>query len=229
VRTPPPAIISLRESLYLDIARTLAALAVLFAHATVVFHQKWVLDLGHQAVIVFFVLSGYVISNVAATRETTPRVFLVARFARLWSVLVPAMALTILCNALGHTFGLRPEVYNLSPTDYPLIRLGATLSFLSECWVSIQPFSDFAAWSLPLEFWYYMIFAAWVFIPAGRTRTAAIAITLFMSRQKGLLLLPIWLMGVALQRFRSARRPGPITQRDPLRGRFYGIPLAPHF
>jgi peptidoglycan/LPS O-acetylase OafA/YrhL len=198
-----------RESLYLDVLRTLAALTVLFGHAIPLFDVPWVPDLGHQAVIVFFVLSGYVISNVADTRERTPRAFLVARFARLWSVLVPAMALTIACDLIGRTFGHRPEAYLTAPIDYPLIRLGAALSFLSESWVSIQPFSDFAAWSLSLEFWYYMIFAAWMFTPPGRIRVVTVGLALLLSGHKGILLLPVWLMGVALQRSRMLRAFGP--------------------
>jgi len=81
-----PAAIGQRESVYLDLARTFAALAVLLDHAIPLFDLPWIADYGHQAVIVFFVLSGYVIANIAETREATPRAFLVARFSRLWSV-----------------------------------------------------------------------------------------------------------------------------------------------
>lgn len=203
--------IRLRESLYLDIFRAVAALAVVFDHAIPIFDIPWAPELGHQAVIVFFVLSGYVISNVAEVRERTPRDFLVARFARLWSVLFPAMALTIACDAIGRMFGQYPESYVWSPIDYPLIRLGAALMFLSESWVSIQPFSNFATWSLSIEFWYYMIFAAWIFTRPGRPRAIAVAIALLFAGHKGLLLLPVWLMGVALQRSRWLGRLGPVS------------------
>ena len=145
-----------RESIYLDIVRAMATLIVMLAHIRQLFDLPWIQDFGHQAVMVFFVLSGYVIANVADTRETTPRGFLIARFGRLWSVAVPAMALTVVCDMVGRTFGLHPAVYNLVPIDYPLIRLGAVLTFLSESWVSIVPFSNFPMWSLSLEFWYYI-------------------------------------------------------------------------
>jgi peptidoglycan/LPS O-acetylase OafA/YrhL len=76
---------------YLNFVRALAAFFVVLDHAPTLFDlpngPRW----GHQAVMVFFVLSGYVICNVADTRETDVCSFLVARLARLWSVLLPAM------------------------------------------------------------------------------------------------------------------------------------------
>ena len=47
-----------------------------------------------------FVLPGHVISNVADTRERGVG-FAVARLARLWSVLVPAMVLTVVCDVVA--------------------------------------------------------------------------------------------------------------------------------
>ena len=79
---------SRRESIYLDLVRSLAALAVVLDHAAGLFRLPCYPFWGHQSVMVFFVLSGYVICYVADTRETTPRAFVVARLARLWSVLV---------------------------------------------------------------------------------------------------------------------------------------------
>ncbi|WP_428487930.1 acyltransferase family protein [Rhodopila sp.] len=197
--------IARRESLYLDLARVFASVAVLLDHTLAVFDLPWAPDLGHQAVVIFLVLSGYVIANVAETREATPRMFLVARFARLWSVLVPAMVLTVICDLIGHKFGLYQQSYVWSPIDHPLVRLAAALSFLSESWVSIQPFSNFATWSLSIEFWCYMIFAAWIFTPPGRIRVITVGVAMCFAGQKGLLLLPIWLMGVTLQKSRVLR------------------------
>jgi peptidoglycan/LPS O-acetylase OafA/YrhL len=200
-----PAVITQRESLYLDLTRIFAALAVLLDHAMPLFNLPSIADYGHQAVIVFFVLSGYVIANIAETREVSPRAFLVARFSRLWSVVVPAMALTILCDTVGRTWGSDPGIYRFSPIDHPLIRLTATLTFMSQSWISIQPFSNYPAWSLSLEFWYYITFAAFSFLPPGRYRMIGVALAMLLCGPKGLLLLPIWLMGVALRRCKRCR------------------------
>jgi peptidoglycan/LPS O-acetylase OafA/YrhL len=203
--------IELNESLYLDLVRAAASFFVVLDHAPTLFDMPGLPRWGHQAVVVFFVLSGYVISHVADTREPTAAAFLVARFSRLWSVLVPAMLLTVVCDTVGRTFGIHPEAYDGAPMDLPLIRVGAVLVFLSESWVSIQPLSNGVVWSLCLEFWYYMLFAAWTFLPAGRTRWLALVVVAALSGFKALLLLPIWLMGVALQRWQTPRRLGPLA------------------
>ena len=195
-----------RESLYLDLLRAAASLIVLVGHAASIFDMPGVPLWGHHAVMLFFVLSGYVICHTADTRETAAQVFLVARFARLWSVLFPAILLTIICDVIGRQYGTLPGAYAHVPSDHPLIRVGATLSFTAESWVSIQPFSNGAVWSLCVEFWYYMLFAAWMFMPAGRRRALAVAGLLLLSGHKAILLLPIWLMGVALQRSAWLRR-----------------------
>lgn len=195
-----------RESLYLDLVRAISAFVVVLDHAPEHYDLPWMPRLGHHAVMVFFVLSGYVISNVADTRERNGVTFMVARLARLWSVLVPAVALTILCDLIGRRFGLYPAAYQGVPIDHPLIRIAAILSFLSETWVSIQPLSNGVVWSLCVEFWYYVLFAAWTFIPPGRTRRIALTVAAILAGFKALLLLPIWLFGVVLQRSDLLRR-----------------------
>lgn len=205
--TLPPVSIPFgrRESIYLDLVRSLAAFFVVLDHAPTLFDLPSVPRWGHQAVVIFFVLSGYVICHTADTRDTTPRAFVVARLARLWSVLVPAMVLTIACDIIGRTVGHNPAAYEFAPDNLPLVRVLAALSFLSESWVSIQPLSNGVIWSLCAEFWYYMLFAAWVFLPPGRVRVATVIISSLLAGHKALLLLPIWLMGVALQRSRGLR------------------------
>ncbi|WP_158258487.1 acyltransferase family protein [Rhodopila globiformis] len=203
-----PYSISQRESIYLDFVRALAAFFVVLDHAPTLFDLPGIPRWGHQAVIVFFVLSGYVISNVADTRETNARSFLIARLARLWSVLVPAMALTVACDVVGRSLGHNPWAYAEAPIDWPLIRVGAIVTFLSESWLSIQPLSNGVVWSLCAEFWYYILFAAWTFVPPGRARKVALSIGVLLAGHKALLLSPIWLMGVGLQRSAKLRQFG---------------------
>lgn len=197
-----------RYSVYLDLVRALAALAVVFDHATTLFDLPDLPRWGHEAVIVFFVLSGLVISHVAAEREASLRLFLVARLARLWSVLVPAMALTMALVVIGKTFGSDPEAYAGIHTNLPLLRVALVLSFLSETWISVTPPANGVVWSLSAEFWYYALFAIWTFLPPGRWRRLALAVAIPLAGFKALLLLPIWLMGVALQRMPRLVRPG---------------------
>src|ERR1700742_1917757 len=83
-----------QTSLYLDLVRFLAALAVFVSH---ICGQRFTGGLlwqsepyGDEAVDVFFVLSGFVIGYVTDGRETSTRSFAVARLARIYSVALPA-------------------------------------------------------------------------------------------------------------------------------------------
>ena len=205
--TPTHSVVRLahNESIYLDIVRSLAALNVVFGHACELYDLPATGRWGHFAVMVFFVLSGYLIAFSAAHRDGDLQTFLIARLARLWSVLIPAMILTIVCDLIGLTFGIFPRGLASVPMDHPLIRIGAMLTFVSETWVSIQPLSNGAAWSLCLEFWYYVTFGLWTYMRPGRLRTGLTSISLLLSGHKGILLFPVWMMGVNLQKTSSLR------------------------
>jgi peptidoglycan/LPS O-acetylase OafA/YrhL len=56
-------------------------------------------------------------------------------------------------------------------------------------------------WSLNYEVWYYVIFAVWTF-SAPKRRLSLTVLALVLAGPKIVLLLPVWLMGVWLQRSR---------------------------
>src|SRR5437879_5863418 len=98
-------------SLYLDLVRFSAAMIVFFEHfrerSRHAFYEFWKLHpfvyshlnpLSQTAVIVFFVLSGFVIAHVLATRERTPLEYAASRFGRLYSVVVPTLLLVFATN-----------------------------------------------------------------------------------------------------------------------------------
>lgn len=195
-------------SVYLDLVRVGAAIVVLVTHLAYTelsggMLAPWRL-LGNDAVMVFFVLSGYVIAHVAATREDTPRDYMLSRLARLWSVALPALAVTMVLDRTGAM---------LSPLDYsvwwyqdawPAVRVLTALSFTNELWfLSIRPFSNGPYWSLGYEFWYYAIFAAWIFLKGARRAWVVLALCLLVG-PKILLLFPIWLLGVWVYRRNQA-------------------------
>jgi peptidoglycan/LPS O-acetylase OafA/YrhL len=191
-------------SLYLDIVRFLAAVCVLLSHGNareIVATNLFAASLGHNAVIVFFLLSGYVIAYVADTRETTPRSFWVSRLARIYSVALPAVLLTPFLDRIGEAFD--PGLYELNTThDYWWLRIMASLLFLNELWlVSIMPFSNSPYWSLCYEMCYYLLFSVYCF-ETGRRRTIMLVILCLVMGPKILLLFPIWVVGVFLYRYR---------------------------
>lgn len=110
----------------------------------------WLADLGQPAVMVFFVLSGYVICFVATEREHSLLDFSTSRLARLYSVVLPALLLTVLLDAIGTT--VDPSIYDPGTRDLPGIRLFVAATFLSNIWFfNIQPLSNSRFWSLPYE------------------------------------------------------------------------------
>ena len=80
-------------SVFLDLVRFCAALVVAFDHlADYTNGLLWQFgSFGAAAVDVFFVLSGYVIAYAVANRERDFSRYAVSRFARLYSVVLPAL------------------------------------------------------------------------------------------------------------------------------------------
>jgi peptidoglycan/LPS O-acetylase OafA/YrhL len=196
------------ESIYLDAVRVIAALMVYFSH-----FREGVPDFfpdfggGHLAVIIFFVLSGYVIAWVADTKERNSRDYILSRFARLYSVAIPALILTLVCDRIGLFFN--HELYGLYGVgDWPLVRLGAALTFSSEFWfLSIQTLSNGPYWSLCYEFWYYMLFAACIYF-RGQRRIFLVLFIMLLIGPKILSLMPAWLLGVVIYRTGVGRHAG---------------------
>jgi peptidoglycan/LPS O-acetylase OafA/YrhL len=190
-------------SLYLDAVRFLAALLVVFYHMNMRWLSTQILPLsghGHAAVMVFFVLSGYVISFIHAGRENTPPEYWASRLARFYSLALPVVLLTPLLDLAGAA--LDPAIYEgLTTQGLAPVRIATSLLWLNEVWnVSIMCFSNTPYWSLCYEMWYYILFAVCVFT-AGRTRVLLLAACALVVGPKILLLAPVWALGVALHRW----------------------------
>ncbi|MBU0499837.1 MAG: acyltransferase [Gammaproteobacteria bacterium] len=220
-------------SLYLDLVRFVSALLVLFAHFSMPRFSDAVLadlyPLGHGAVIVFFVLSGYVIAFVADTKERNLCSFAISRFARLYSVLVPALLLVPLLDALGQS--VNALVYlDQTRSSYFLGRFLAHLLFVQEFWWgSVRYFSDAPLWSLGFEFWYYLLFAVAVYLN-GRKRLLLLLAGCLLAGPKILVLMPPWLLGVALYHFHRDRQLSPLSARVCFLGSLILLPaLFPYY
>ena len=156
------------SSIYLDLIRFLAAFGVMLAHFSYARFSGNYFDvffyLGHFGVIIFFVMSGYVISFVAHTKENDIKSYFISRFSRLYSVVIPVLILIPLFDLIGQHFN--SEIYNGKTADsFYVIRLLANLSFSQEFWFfSFRYLSDGPLWSLGYEFWYYVLFGLSLFI-----------------------------------------------------------------
>lgn len=194
------------QSAYLDLLRLGAALTVFVGHLSwkslsggfFWWFQHW----GHDAVMVFFVLSGYVIQYAATKKETSFLEYEAARFARLYSVVLPALLLTLVCDQIG--LAHNPASYSLDRETYPLLRLFAGGLFLSESWGwNLDLLNNDAFWSLPYEFWYYQIFAAFTFF-TGIPRAVWVGVAIVIVGPAILVYFPIWLFGVVAFRAGNA-------------------------
>jgi peptidoglycan/LPS O-acetylase OafA/YrhL len=189
-------------SVYLDLARFVAACLVYVFHS----NQRWLVEpilpasnYGHGALIAFFVLSGYVIAYITATKERDWQSYAASRLSRVYSVAVPAIVLTIVLDAVGRH--LLPSAYTY-PFDRFGVRIASSLLMANETWfISITAFSNRPYWSLCYESWYYVAFGLLVFLPRSRAWPLVGLLALALG-PKIALLAPVWAMGVVLFKWR---------------------------
>ena len=223
-----------RVSDHFDFIRGLAALIVLIYHvryrfffdygdlsepdlATRLFYVTTAF--GHDAVMIFFVLSGYFISasviRDCTTNRWSWRRYSINRLSRLYVVLIPGILLTLFWDVLGLELYPDHPVYSGEPQtwqhDYFPVRdrlgantLAANLLFL-QMTTSPPLGSNDALWSLSYEFWYYVLFPlAWRGIsqpskPVRALLSLGLCGALLAVLGKGIrLYFPMWLLGVAV-------------------------------
>ena len=159
----------------------------------------------HYCVTVFFVLSGLVIStSVLGGRSSLPR-YTLARVSRILPVAIPALVFAALAAYV--LAGPMPVQIDNSPDD-PLLfaeRFLPPMAFVS-AWPGMPaPVWNPPYWSLCYEVWYYAIFALAVFL-RGWGRLFAVALACWIAGGAILLLMPVWLLGVALTHIPALRR-----------------------
>jgi len=193
-------------SVHLDALRAFAAFAVLLNHlrdALFVDYEALARHnpltsaaylasgLGRQSVIVFFVLSGYLVGGSVlrsvGSGSWSWRAYLLARLSRLYVVLLPALLLGGALDWLGMHMAGTEAVYSGNSGMHALVInvhgvltwpiLAANGLFLQTIKLpGISPYpvptfgSNGALWSLSYEFWYYLAFPVLVLL-LGRSRS----------------------------------------------------------
>lgn len=196
-------------SWYLDLIRGLAAISVVISHAGHTFFSigmPWTLSVGHQMVVLFFVLSGFVMSHAVSKLGTDWRAYVAARFSRIASVVFPALLLTVVCDFVGRSAD--PELYeSVARSDQYGWRIALNAIFLAQSGTfSANPGSNTPFWSLAYEAWYYILLGVWTFVYPLRKRVVWLSIAAAVAGPKILLLLPVWLAGVAAHRLSGRLR-----------------------
>ena len=200
--TNSPAALPREFSLYLDLLRFGAAVMVLLFHvkkfqvgpAEVL---RFIPDRGHDFVILFFVLSGYVIASAADRKRAKGwREFALDRMARVYSVAVPLLLFCTLLSVFLHS-QIDPQRNWANGIDHPYLILGLNLVFLGQSWwLHLMPFLNDPYWSLCYEVMYYAAFGVFMFV-GGWGRVLGLVVVAAVAGPKILLLLPCWLFGVA--------------------------------
>jgi len=225
-------------SVLLDLVRGLAAVLVLLSHWKILYFVDYpqipshkllfalpyvLAAAGHQAVLIFFVLSGYLIGGSifrSVDRGTWSwKTYLTHRFVRLWVVLIPGLVLGGMLDWTGLHLQLTHALYSApSPKTHnldivhslsPHVFLG-NVAFLQTVIVPMFG-SNGSLWSLANEFWYYLLFPL-LWLALARSSGTPISLLrrilylcLFLGlawfvRSSLLELFPVWLAGTVLAR-----------------------------
>lgn len=236
-----PERISFRDtvaSVALDALRGFAALLVVFDHC----HNLFFLPLGDaltrsthhavlyllyafssagsEAVVMFFVLSGYLISRsvfrMLQQGTWSWKAYLTHRCVRLWLVLLPGLLLgavwdtarLAMTGAWASNGVPQPLLERMAAAGLTGKILLGNMFFLQSIHVSTLG-SNRVLWSLAAEFWYYMLFPLGLLALFGKTsikmRVAYavmfVAVALFATRSV-VGLFPVWLCGTLLAKMK---------------------------
>lgn len=211
------------ESLYLDFVRGMAAQAVVVGHGLSLFHivkllhppnVPWMQDI---AVLVFFVLSGFVIPwsvqrKLESQRGYGVKLYVADRFSRIYTAYVPAIIFVIVIDSLsrqidlvayryGDAFSVQALLGNLLMLqDYPFLARFPAVACTS--FGSARPF-----WTLAVEWWIYLFYGYVVIYYMRLARPRILDVMTFIvlaivpfanavgGRGNGLMV--YWLFGVA--------------------------------
>lgn len=201
-------------SVHLDAIRGLAAAAVFLSHGRMLFIARGLrnviagspdqirgvkLDtsplsahalprqsIGHEAVIVFFVLSGYFVggSVLRSFRESefSWTKYLLHRMTRLWVVLIPALIIGWSLDQSGmHLLHGMHNIYSgysspeIAPGLSQRLTLGTFLGNILFLQGIVTPClgTNLPLWSLAFEFWFYLLFPL-ALVALGRSEQAAV-------------------------------------------------------
>jgi len=184
-------------SIHLDFLRFFAACAVFMAHLPMfIGGYLWQLgQWGHQAVVVFFVLSGFVIAFVTDGREKNVVEYAINRATRIYSVAIPALIISIL--VFYWALAIKPEVLSafVNGMQDPISTIFAALTFTNQSWINFVVFANPPYWSLGYEVMYYLFFGV-LFYLRGWKRVTLAALILIVMGPSIALYAPLWFIGV---------------------------------
>jgi peptidoglycan/LPS O-acetylase OafA/YrhL len=172
----------------LDITRGIAAIVVLLSHSRAYLFLDYKLlpaneinifvdffyfitGLGHESVMIFFVLSGFLVAGSVQRNFNNNtfswKLYLINRLSRLWIVFIPALFLTLFWDKIGILI-TGSDYYNGALGDVLAVGPNAPVEHNYSVFLKntlflqniISPVfgTNGVVWSLANEFWYYILF-----------------------------------------------------------------------
>ncbi|MCC6072010.1 acyltransferase family protein [Massilia sp. GCM10020059] len=218
-----------QHSVAISLLRGLAALQVAAAHVRAQFYPglstiadpsagyqalAFFTGFAHQAVVIFFLLSGWLVGGSLMNKLNEPHAMLsyaIDRITRLWIVLAPAFVASLL---IGVAIGALspPGGGDGIPEEYTLATFVGNLFGLQDLAVPRYG-GNFALWSLTYETWYYVLFPLAVLMFARQggwaKASAAVAVTVIAWHLNAAILLyfTLWLLGAGCSRIQVDASP----------------------
>jgi peptidoglycan/LPS O-acetylase OafA/YrhL len=196
VKTLPPKL-NLGGSILLDILRFGAASTVLLSHfsnPTISLNLPDLATAGHLAVAVFFVLSGFVIRYVTLSRPIGATEYVIDRASRIYSVALPALLITVLCEVVARHYPRYHVLIAPFPWHSVPFQVVANLLFQAQDWgYEIRPLSNAPFWSLSFECFYYAFYG--LFFYRVRHRVPLCLLLFLLAGPSIVLMFPVWLLG----------------------------------
>jgi peptidoglycan/LPS O-acetylase OafA/YrhL len=191
-------------SIYLDILRGLAAIGVILAHAGQSFFSQeisWLSINGHDMVVIFFVLSGFVMSHAVGKIGVDWRSYAEARFTRIASVAYPALLVTVICDVIGRSIDSDLYVTVAREEGYWQRMLISTFFLQQSGPLASSPGSNAPFWSLAYEVWYYVLLGVWTFVADWKRKVLSVSVVAILAGPKVLVLMPVWVFGLLAHRY----------------------------
>lgn len=192
------------DSILLDLLRFLAAILVLIHHAEQLLDANYLsvfASFGHDAVIFFFILSGFVISYIT-DKEKNSYDYIISRAARMYSVVIPSLILVICLYFVGDYFFEANYSQRFRDVNWYYI-VFISLSFLNQTSITeVYVPTNGPFWSISYEVWYYILFGSYFFLNGFKKWLVTILLSI-IAGVKILLLFPTWILGYYLYKYRN--------------------------
>lgn len=234
-----------QSSVHLDAVRGIAALIVVLGHTRELFfssitgqkgvsktpalttqglatqspHRDTKITIGHEAVMIFFVLSGYLVGGTVLRAvnkgKWSWKTYASKRLTRLWIVLIPALLFGLVLDNVGLRVFPGPSSIYSGPSGQTTIPPNISSTLISKNVVGNMLFlqtilvptlgTNIPLWSLANEFWYYLAFPLLIlaFVKSTPLSLRTTFLILFILIGAGVgkniaLLFPIWCLGALI-------------------------------